>query len=453
MQATPPQLLDLSGATSADPKRQRARRRLVMFAVTLAAILYLDRVCISQSQQLIAGDLGLDKKQMGLVMTAFGIAYGLFEIPLGWLGDRVGPRSVLTWVVSWWSFFTVATGWVDGFVSLVGARFLFGAGEAGCFPNLTKAFSAWFTGPDRTRVQSLMWVAARWSGAFTPLVVVAVLDVASWRRGFLLFGLIGFVWAVLFYQWFRDSPPDQATTPLSGPETARRGRNKLGGAVGRTPVPWGRFLRSRSVWLLCVQYACVSYGFWFYITWLPTYIREQFGMAQADRYLAALLAAPPLFLAGISCWLTGWLTPRLVKRFGDLGRVRRTLGATGCALACLMLLLSVRLKHPVLAMAAMGCSCFGNDMAMPGSWAGCMDLGGRFAGTLSGLMNTWGCLGGLLAPWTIPYILQAADNNWSVVIQVIAAGYFVGALCWLGIDPVTPLDRTEGPPDQPNASA
>ncbi|MGA2658844.1 MAG: MFS transporter [Verrucomicrobiota bacterium] len=429
-------------------ERQRAQRVLVIFAATLAAILYLDRVCISQSQQLIAGDLGLTKKQMGLVMTVFGVAYGLFEIPLGWLGDRVGPRRVLAWVVSWWSFFTLATGWVGGFVSLLGARFWFGAGQAGCFPNLTKAFSAWFAGADRTRVQSLMWVAARWSGAFTPLAVVAVLDVTTWRRSFFLFGSIGFVWAAMFYLWFRDRPPAQASTPLSGPAPAGQGRQEFPGAVGWVPAPWGRFFRSRSVWLLCVQYACLSYGFWFYLTWLPTYVREQFGMAQADRYLAALLAAPPLFLAGIGSWLTGWLTPRLVKRFGNLARVRRSLGATGCALACLMLLLSVRLKHPVLAMAAMGCSCFGNDMAMPGSWAGCMDLGGRFAGTLSGLMNTWGCLGGLLAPWTIPYILQAAGNHWATVIQVIAGWYFIGALSWLGIDPVTPVDRSGSPPEQ-----
>jgi len=428
-----------------DYKHQRDRRVLVGYAVTLAAILYLDRVCISQSQQLMADDLGLTKKQMGLVMTVFGVAYGLFEIPLGWLGDRVGPRRVLAWVVSWWSFFTMATGWAGGFVSLLGARFLFGAGEAGCFPNLTKAFSTWFTGADRTRVQSLMWVAARWCGAFTPLLVVAVLDVTTWRRSFFLFGAIGFVWAVLFYRWFRDRPLDQDPTPLTPPVETMHCDEEFS---TRRPVPWGRFLRSRSVWLLCVQYACLSYGFWFYLTWLPTYIREQFGMAEADRYLAGLLAAPPLLLAGISCWLTGWLTPRLVERFGDVGRVRRGLGATGCALACVMLLLSVRLKHPVLAMAAMGCSCFGNDMAMPGSWAGCMDLGGRFAGTLSGLMNTWGCLGGLLAPWTIPYILQAAGNNWTVVIQVIAGWYFVGAICWLGIDPVTPVEPAEISPAQ-----
>ncbi len=441
---TPPsQPLDRSRVTGADPKLRHARRMLLAFAVTLAALLYLDRVCISQSQQLIADDLGLTKKQMGLAMTVFGVAYGLFEIPLGWLGDRIGPRRVLSWVVVWWSFFTVATGWVGGFISLLGARFLFGAGEAGCFPNLTKAFSGWFTGADRTRVQSWTWLAARWSGAFTPLAVVAVLEVMTWRGSFFLFGAIGFVWAIWFYQWFRDRPPDQAATSGSQPAQAGQEGEGFPGAAGRTPVPWGRFARSRSVWLLCVQYACLSYGFWFYLTWLPTYIKEQFGMVEADRYLAALLAAPPLFLAGISCWLTGWLTPRLVGRFGDVARVRRGLGATGCAIACLMLLLAARLKDPVLAMAAMGCSCFGNDMAMPGSWAGCMDLGGRFAGTLSGVMNTSGCLGGLLAPWTIPYILQATGNDWAVVIQVIAGAYFIGALAWLGIDPVTPVDRAE----------
>ncbi len=386
---------------------------------------------------------------MGMAMTIFGVAYGLFEIPLGWLGDRVGPRRVLAWAVTGWSFFTVATGWVSGFASLLGARFLFGAGEAGCFPNLTKAFSGWFAGAaERTRAQSLTWVAARWGGAFTPLAVVAVLDLTTWRQSFYWFGAIGFVWAILFHRWFRDRPAGPETNPRSeirNPNPETNPKDRTGEIQNRPPVPWGRFVRSGSVWLLCVQYACLSYGFWFYLTWLPTYVREQFGLAEADRYLAALLAAPPLFLAGISSWLTGWLTPRLIRRFGDAAHVRRGLGATGCALAGLMLLLSVRLKHPALAMAAMGCSCFGNDMAMPGSWAGCMDLGGRFAGTLSGLMNTWGCVGGLLAPWTIPYILQATGNDWSAVIHLIAGWYFVGALCWLGIDPVTPLDEVGRP--------
>jgi sugar phosphate permease len=429
----------------------RARRVLLFFAISLAAILYLDRVCISQSQQLISDELGLTKKEMGLAMTMFGIAYGLFEIPGGWLGDRIGPRKVLTRVVVWWSLFTVATGWARGLVSLAVIRFLFGAGEAGCFPNLTKAFSNWFQGGDRTRAQSLMWVAARWGGAFTPLVVVAVLEWATWRQTFFLFGSAGFVWAWFFYRWFRDTPAEQLSVKAA--KGAGLSAEAASSGEARAAVPWGRFVRSRSVWLICLQYACLSYGFWFYLTWLPTYIREEFGLLHADRYVAALLAAPPLFLAGVSCVLTGWITPRLVRRCGDVGRVRRGLGAVGCALACGMLLLAVHLHHPVLAMIAMGFSCFGNDMAMPGSWAGCMDMGGRFAGTLSGLMNTAGCVGGLLAPWTIPYILEAARGNWPVVIQVIAACYLVGALSWLGVDPVTRLDQTQDAPVQAKVRA
>ena len=428
-----------------------ARHVLLGFAMTLAAILYVDRVCISQSQYLISADLGLSKKQMGLALTVFGIAYGLFEIPGGWLADRFGPRRTLTSGVCWWSFLTVASGWARGLASLVGYRFLFGLGQACCFPNLTRAFSNWFQGQERTRAQSLTWLAARWGGAFTPLLVVFTLDFVTWRQSFYLFGSLGFLWAWFFWRWFRDQPRDQQHP--AGPTVA------MGKHYGLR-VPWKGFLSNRSVLLLCLQYACLSYGFWFYLTWLPTYIREQFGLEQADRYVAALLAAPPLFLAGIGCVLAGWLTPRLVRRFGDVRRVRRSLGVLGHAVACVMLLVSIRLENPVLSMIAMGFSCFGNDLAMPGSWAGCMDMGGRFSGTLSGTMNTWGCIGGLLAPWTIPYILEAAGGQWRVVILVIAGWYAVGALCWLGIDPVTPVaapgetseDRDEFPiPQIPTA--
>ncbi len=422
--------------TPLQPSSVRPRRVLLGFAMTLAAILYVDRVCISQSQYLISADLGLSKKEMGLALTVFGIAYGLFEIPGGWLADRFGPRRVLTSGVCWWSLFTAASGWAQGLASLVGYRFLFGLGQACCFPNLTRAFSNWFHGQERTRAQSLTWLAARWGGAFTPLLVVFALDFVTWRQSFFLFGSLGFLWALLFWRWFRDQPEDQAVG--AGP-CARPGQSQ---GVAPT-VPWERFLVNRSVWLLCLQYACLSYGFWFYLTWLPTYVREQFGLEQADRYVAALLAAPPLFLAGIGCVLAGWLTPRLVRRFGDVRRVRRSLGVLGHVMACVMLLVSIRLENPILSMIAMGFSCFGNDLAMPGSWAGCMDMGGRFSGTLSGTMNMWGCIGGLLAPWTIPYILEAASGQWRVVIVVIAGWYAVGALCWLGLDPVTPIAAPE----------
>ncbi len=421
----------------------RAGRTLLWYSVVLAVILYLDRVCISQSQADISRELGLTKTDMGFVIMMFSLAYDIFEVPGGCLGDRIGPRAVLTRVVVWWSAFTVATGVAAGFWSLVAIRFLFGVGEAGCFPNLTKAFGNWFRGEDRTRAQAIMWLAARWGGAFTPLVVVITLDFMTWRHSFFLFGAVGFVWAFFFFRWFRNTPAEHPGVNaaeralLASPADA--GLN----AHGHANPPWGAILASPSVWLLSLQYACLSYGFWFYLTWLPTYIREAFGMTQADRYLAAALASLPLFLAGISVYLTGKVTPWLVSRVGSVARVRRGLGFAGCGIAAVMLVIATTFESPVMAMFAMGVSCFGNDMCMPGSWTACMDLGGKFAGTLSGFMNMMGMVGGMLAPYTIPLILERAGGNCDVPILVIAGVYAVGSLAWLGIDPVTPLRHAD----------
>ena len=147
----------------------QARYWVIVFAVTLAVVTYIDRVCISQAAPAISKDLGLTPVEMGYAFSAFAWAYALFEIPGGWLGDWMGARKVLMRIVIWWSFFTAATGWVWNLTSLIVTRALFGAGEAGCFPNLTKAFTTWLPGDERVRAQGIMWMSARWGGAFTPL--------------------------------------------------------------------------------------------------------------------------------------------------------------------------------------------------------------------------------------------------------------------------------------------
>ena len=157
----------LPSETAAGSRRTRTRHWLIVFAVALAVIQYIDRVCISQAAPYISRDLNLTPQQLGWVFSAFTLAYALFEIPCGYLGDRIGPRKVLLRIVLWWSFFTAATGWVKSWGALVVTRFLFGAGEAGCFPNLTKAFARWLPPGEQMRAQGIMWMSARWgNGAY-----------------------------------------------------------------------------------------------------------------------------------------------------------------------------------------------------------------------------------------------------------------------------------------------
>ena len=268
----------------------RARYWVIVFAVTLAVITYIDRVCISQAAPHIREALGLSDAQMGTVFMAFGLAYALFEIPSGFLGDWLGPRKVLMRVVLWWSFFTAATGRVWSFWSLCVTRFMFGAGEAGCFPNVTKAFTLWLPKAERTRAMGIVWMGARWGGAFTPLLVCAVFMVMSWRNAFALFGVLGVVWAVIFYFWFRDRPRDHPSVNAAELELLRENEAKL---TGHAHVPWGKLVASPTVWMLWGQYFCISYGWYFYITWLPTYLKEARGVTPEKNALPVWSAAVP----------------------------------------------------------------------------------------------------------------------------------------------------------------
>src|ERR1051326_7871530 len=184
----------------------RVRYLVIVFAVSLAVVTYIDRVCISFAAPVIRQDLGLSVVEMGWAFTAFGWAYALFEIPGGYLGDWIGPRRVLMRIVIWWSFFTAATGWAWNRTSLLVTRFLFGMGEAGCFPNLTKAFTTWLPSHERVRAQGITWLSARWGGAFTPPLVALVIRHFGWRHSFEIFGILGIVWAIVFFMWYRDDP-------------------------------------------------------------------------------------------------------------------------------------------------------------------------------------------------------------------------------------------------------
>ena len=223
------------------------RHRVLGLLVLLFGITYLDRVCISVAGPLMQRDLHIGPVGWGWVTGMFTVSYCLFEIPTGVLGDRIGPRRVLTRIVIWWSAFTALTGAVTGYVPLLITRFLFGAGEAGAFPNASIVVSRWFPPARRATMCGVLLMSSQIGGALAPLLVVPIQSRYGWRASFFVFGALGIGWAGAWYAWFRDSPPHEAgqvrdsarnhagiIRSLGVPRCARRARSLFWGRRSAT---------------------------------------------------------------------------------------------------------------------------------------------------------------------------------------------------------------------------
>jgi MFS family permease len=408
------------------------------FAVALSVITYLDRVCISTAAPFITRELGLTMMQMSLVFSAFTLAYSLFEIPSGWLADRRGARSVLTRIVLWWSAFTMTTGAAWSYGSLVAIRFLFGAGEAGAFPGLSRAFSRWFPLRERGRANGFLFLGSRMGGALAPALSLLLIHRWGWRASFVAFGSIGIVWTALWYRLFRDEPEEHPKANAA--EVAWIRQDGPAGGLSQPPVPWASLLRSGNLYAICGMYFAFGYGLYFYFTWLPTYLIEVLGFSS---FAGGALAGLPFVLAGGADLLGGLLTDRLSARRG-LKVGRSLLGCCAFSGSALLLLGSTvveeRLSKAVLIASALASA----DLGLAAAWAVCLDVGRRHAGVVTGAMNTFGNLGGMLAPLVVGHVVERS-GSWSVAFQVSAAIYAMGGLLWLAIDPRRRLATEEVP--------
>lgn len=423
------------GDVGAAAKPTRTRYWVIAFGMALAVLSFIDRVTLAQAAPLISRDLHLTKSQMGSVFAAFLTAYAIFEIPSAWYGDRVGARRGLLRIVSAWSFFTALTGLAWNFASMVAIQFLFGAGDAGCFPLITKSFRAWLLPRDRTRAQGYLWLAARWGAAFTPLLVVWVLRFVSWRGAFVLFGSVAVLWITLFGRWYRDDPQQHGGVNAA----EKKLLSELSDVPGRSHmVPWRRILTSRSVLLLALQYYFLSFSWYFYVTWLPTYLQEQHHLTSAR---GAFYAIFPLFFCGVGSLFCGFISPHVARWTGSLYRARKVMACTGFLLAGTFLTTASHMTTLNTTMSFMAAACFFNDFVIPHAWASCMDIGGKDASSsVAGVMNFMGNAAGVSSSMLGGYLLQRTGNNWNLFVSILGGVYFLGVFCWPFIDTRTSLD-------------
>jgi len=365
---------------------------------------------------------------MGWSVSAFNWTYALFQIPGGWLADRFGSRIVLASAITWWSIFTAATGGAFSAGSLAVTRGLFGMGEAAAWPAASRSLLRWLPVEQRAFGQGFQHSGSRLGAAFAPTMVVFLIKLSGWRTVFYLFGAAGILVAIAWYLYYRDFPQEHFGTneaELALLEASLRAYPRT-----RTAVPWRRILRSRDLLCLSLMYFCYGWVFWMYLQWLPTYLSEVRHFAQIKMGVAASL---PLIAATMMNMVGGWLSDKLARAWGDLRRGRVVVAAAGFALAGFAIVPGVLANNAHTGLACLTLAMAGLELTVPVAWALCLDIAGDYAGSVTGVMNTLGNLGGAVSAVMIGYL--ATIFGWTVPFVVCSALCGVAALLATRIDP------------------
>lgn len=411
----------------------RYRVRVLILLFLLSIITYIDRVCISVAGPRMQAELGLTPDKWGWVVGAFTLSYALFEIPSGAMADKIGARAVLTRIVLWWSLFTSLTGAVSNFFMLLLVRFCFGAGEAGAYPGSASAVSRWFPAPERARATGIVWMASRLGGAISPILVVAIQQAYGWRMSFYVFGILGVIWCVLWYWWYRNHPTEK-------PGVTAQELQEIGGGSPKQHhgMPWREALGKWRFWNILLMYHTYCWGSYFYLSWLHTYLQKGRGFSENEM---AIFATAPFLCGACGNLLGGTLSDILVRKRG-LKFGRRIVGALGLAMSGTFMLLTSQTPDKYMAVLFLALGYGSMDCMLPVAWAVCLDVGGRYAGAVSGSMNMAGQMGSFLTSLTFGYIVTAT-NSYNAPLIPMGTMLLISAFLFSRIDPTQPLIADE----------
>jgi sugar phosphate permease len=418
-----------AGAASGAKKATKTRWLVLLLISLMYLICYMDRSNISVAQPEIAKQFGLSKSAMGLVLAAFTWAYALGQVPAGWFGDRFGPKKVLTAIMTLWSATAVMTGAAFGFGSLFGARFLLGLSEAGAFPVASRGMQLWFPRVERGRIQGTTHFFSRFAVAVTPFIAGSILLSFGWRAIFYLFGSLGIVWAIGFSIFYRNLPEEHSG--VNREELARiRGVREDGSvrapAITKLATPWKIILLSPNMWFISLGYFCFFFGTNFYLTWYPTYLREHLHMSLRSL---GIWGSFPLFAGMAGDLVGGSLSDMIFKATGNATLARRVVAAPGFLLAGAFVVPAALTSNTFRSVLLLAASFFFLEWVIGPAWAVPMDVGGQFSGTVTGVMNMVGALGG--ASTAVVYGSLFNRGLWVAPFLVSAAVMLLGALIWI----------------------
>jgi MFS transporter, ACS family, glucarate transporter len=412
---------------SSSPVRPTRVRHIVLWlTVLLYMVTYFDRVLIATAIPSIQKEFGFSIETIGLIIGAFQLSYALFQVPGGWLGDLIGPRRMLTIIVTWWSAFTAFTALSWSVNSMIVFRFLFGMGEAGAFPNATRSLSRWMLPSERGWAQGVTHAGARLGAALTPVMVAFMILHFGWRFPFYFFAVVGLVWAGVWYWYYRDDPAEHKGTNQAEQQLIH---SALGAAPKRRAIPWGVILSSPQMWALSATYFCYGYALQMFLTWFPKYLEAARGMTLTQM---GIFASLPLAAGVIGDIAGGWFSDEIIKKTGRIKFARKVVAVSGFFIAAFVCPFAVLEPNPYISAALFCLAVFGLELVVGNAWAVSLDIGGNFAGSVSSVMNTLGNIGGTIMAVATGYIV--ASYSWDMAFYVVSALALLGGLLFLFVD-------------------
>lgn len=428
-----------SPAYAADKAIPRGRLRwgLGLFFFVIGLIAYMDRANISIVAEHMMRDLGMSKVEFGLLGALFSLGYALAQIPGGMLAERFGSRLIVTLSLLLWSLFTVLTALTPRFIWLCVVRFLFGVGEAPTYPGNAVFNSWWFRKNEKARAAGMLLAGSYFGPVIAPTLTVFIMLTWSWHAVFWLFGAAGVVIALLWYLLARDRPDGHPWISRQELDYIREGRS-ISQQQARAKAPWRQFMGNREFWAIGLQYFFVVYMTTLFMIWLPTYLQEARGFSLTHMGIAASFP----WLAICLCVLFGGsLSDSLLRRGRSLMVARGYTAIAGFGLFIIGTLGAAWATNPLVSVFWLTLTLGALGLPVVTSWAIAADKGQQYAGSVSGWMNLWGNLGGVVSPVLCGALAQ--NFGWNVALLFNIVPIALAILCWFFIKPDRPFTQSQ----------
>ncbi len=406
------------------------RGLLVGCGFLLTVLLYIDRAAISVAKKDISHDLGFSTTEFGWIMAMFTLGYALLQPASGKWVDQKGARRVVAIIVAIWSLLTSMTGLAWNFTSMLVIRFLFGAGEAGALPALSKVVLNWFPISERGLVQGIHFSGSRLGAAFGIPAVAVLIEALGWRATFFALGGVGVLFSILWFAYFRDRPEETGCITNAERNYIIENRQAVSISSTAAPLPFFHIIRAQVMQLTMLQYICSNFTFYFTLTWMFPFVQQKFQLSAVN---AGLYSTVPLIAGFFGNIVSGLLVDALYRRNGA-ALSRRIPAMLGFSLAAFGMIMVTLATHPLTAVAFLAVAVFGADMTLSPSWAFCIDIGKEHAGKVSGTMNMAGNLGAFCMIIAYPYLHEWSGSH--LPFFYLASGLsIVGMMTWMLMNP------------------